>query len=272
MEALRVRTSAHDVPRAASANKGASWQDLQRMAFWPGMHKDFSIWINDCAVCHQFRTVEVMAPMRSTLASIDESTKLPWADVIVDCQGPFTRSAKGNCYTVSYHCLFLGVCKVEPFARLRKEEFLVALVTCVMRASRIPTICRTDRGPEMTNAVMTEFLTLCNARQYLGAAFTPRHQGPGERKHISVMQQWLILIHQVCKSFPQEWDTLAPVVEYLMDTEIVSAGFPRMNSRRVAPYCRSPISRWLHLWCRAGPRRRISRRSYSATSGSSQGS
>ena len=77
----------------------------------------------------------------------------------------------------------------------------------------------------MTSAVMEEFLTLCNARQFLGAAFTPRHQGPGERKHISVMQQWLILIHKVCSAFPQEWDVLAPVVEYLMDTEVGECGF-----------------------------------------------
>ena len=162
--------------------------------------------------------------MRSTLSSINEFTKIPWSDVIIDCQGPFTRSAKGNCHTVSYHCTTLGICKVEPFARMRKEEFLVAVVTCVMRARRVPDIVRTDRGPEMTSAVTEEFLTLCNTRQFLGAAFTPRHQGPGERKHISVMQQWLILIHQVCKAFPQEWGTLAPVVEYLMDTEIGECG------------------------------------------------
>ena len=93
---------------------------------------------------------------------------------------------------MSYHCTFLGVVKIEPFARLRKEEFLRALVACIMRARRIPDIVRTDRVPEMTSAVMEEFLTLCNAKQFLGAAFTPRHQGPGERKHISVMQQWLI--------------------------------------------------------------------------------
>eukprot|EP00973_Karenia_brevis_P069740 9696472-Karenia_brevis.AAC.1 len=39
------------------------------------------------------------------------------------------------------------------------------------------------------------------------------------------MSQWLILIHQICKAFPQEWDVLAPVVEYLMDTEIGECGF-----------------------------------------------
>ena len=77
----------------------------------------------------------------------------------------------------------------------------------------------------MTSAVCEEFLTLCNAKQFLGAAFTPRHQGPGERKHIEVMKYWLILIHKVCRAFPQEWDVLAPVVEYLLDTEIGESGF-----------------------------------------------
>eukprot|EP00973_Karenia_brevis_P063513 8826936-Karenia_brevis.AAC.1 len=69
------------------------------MALWPTIQKDFNIWINDCAVCRQHRTVGVLAPMRSTLASIDEFAKLPWKDAIIDCQGPFTRSALGNCYT-----------------------------------------------------------------------------------------------------------------------------------------------------------------------------
>ena len=77
----------------------------------------------------------------------------------------------------------------------------------------------------MTSAVMEEFATICNSKQYLGAAFTPRHQGPGERKHIIVMEYWLILIHKICGAYPQEWDTLAPAVEYLLDTEIGSCGF-----------------------------------------------
>ena len=148
-----------------------------------------------CAVCHQHRSAGMMAPMRSTLGSLKDVMKLLWRDVIIDCQGPFTKSEQGNHYVVSYHCTFLGVCKVQPFPRLTKQEFLRAMVTCVMRSRRIPDIVRTDRGPEMTSAVMEEFCVLCNVKQYLGAAFTPRHQGPGERKHQEVMKQWLILIH-----------------------------------------------------------------------------
>ena len=77
----------------------------------------------------------------------------------------------------------------------------------------------------MTSAVMEEFASLCNARQFLGAAFTPRHQGPGERKHQEVMHHLMILLHQVVKCFPNEWDQLIPVAEYLLDTEIGETGF-----------------------------------------------
>ena len=119
----------------------------------------------------------------------------------------------------------VGVPKVEPFERLEKAHFLRAMVACVMRARRIPDVVRSDRGPEMTSAVTEEFSTLCNAKQFWGAAFTPRHQGAGERAHQEVMTQWLILIHKTCRAFPQEWDTLAPAVEYLMATEIGECGF-----------------------------------------------
>ena len=137
---------------------GPTYQNLKRMAYWPGMHKDKEIWLNECRVCHQYRTTARLAPMRSTLGSLNQQYKIPWRDVIIDCQGPFTKSAEGKCYVVSYHCTFLGIPKLEPFASLTKEDFLNAMVTCMFRARRIPDIVRTDRGPEMTSAIMEEFL------------------------------------------------------------------------------------------------------------------
>ena len=91
-----------------------TWQALRRMGYWPGMHATFNGWISACTVCAQFRTVGHLQPMRSTLGSLDQFKKLPWRDVIIDCQGPFTKSSSGNCYVVSYHCTFFGVCKLEP--------------------------------------------------------------------------------------------------------------------------------------------------------------
>ena len=77
---------------------------LKRLAFWPNMVDDANEWLNQCQVCHRYRTATVPAPMRGIM---DESTvgRLPWSDVIIDCQGPFVKSERGNCYILSYHCL-----------------------------------------------------------------------------------------------------------------------------------------------------------------------
>ena len=70
----------------------------------------------------------------------------------------------------------------------------------------------------MTSAVNKEFLALLNVKHMLGAAFTPRHQGPGERAHQVIMNNHLLLMNEVCRAYPQEWAALVPALEYLCDT------------------------------------------------------
>ena len=77
---------------------------------------------------------------------------------------------------------------------------------------------KSDRGPEMVNKVNSEIAALCGFKQVFGAALTPRHQGLGERGHQIMMTNLLILMQEVVKSFPQEWASLVPAVEFLMHT------------------------------------------------------
>ncbi len=74
-------------------------------------------------------------------------------------------------------------------------------MTCVLRTRTIQDVVRTDRGPEMTSAVADEFLALLSVKHDLGAAFTPRYQGPGERAHQTVMNKHLLLMNEVCRAF-----------------------------------------------------------------------
>ena len=70
----------------------------------------------------------------------------------------------------------------------------------------------------MTSTVNEEFLALLSAKHVVGAAFTPRHQGPGERAHQTIMNNHLLLMNEVCKAHPQEWAALVPALEYLCET------------------------------------------------------
>ena len=94
--------------------------------------------------------------MRSMLGSDDLSETLPWEDVVIDCQGPFTLSDQGFQYVISYHCARLKVPKVRATKNLQIGYFGRGILDCMFEAAVMPKIIRTDRGPEFKNMVMDE--------------------------------------------------------------------------------------------------------------------
>ena len=107
--------------------------------------------------CRRHRAKSVYAPLRSLLADEGRAELLPWADVMLDVQGPFPRSDMSIQYLLSWHCTCLKVPKLAAFKALQQGYFLRAVVTCLMKARRVPNVWRTDRGPEMVNTVQDEF-------------------------------------------------------------------------------------------------------------------
>ena len=188
------------------------------MGYWDSLAADVGKWCLACEACRRFRGHAVQPPLRSILADDKLAKVLPWTDVIIDVQGPFTKAETGEQYLLSYHCVRLRVPLLEPFRSLQAGYFSRALLTCVMRSRCIPRVVRSDRGPEMRSAVTEEFLAICNSRHVKSAALTPRHQGLGERGHQILIAQHLVLMHTVCHAFPQEWPALIPAVEYLYHT------------------------------------------------------
>ena len=64
--------------------------------------------------------------------------------------------------------------------------------------------------------IMEELLAVAaDAWHIFGSAFTPRHQGLGERGHQTMLQQHSILMHAYTRSWPQEWSWLVVVVQFL---------------------------------------------------------
>ena len=79
-------------------------------------------------------------PMKSIYASRDRDETLPWEDVIIDVQGPFTVSDDGCQYLLSYHCSQLRVPLLEPFKSLQRGHFGRALTSVIFRAKVMPSI------------------------------------------------------------------------------------------------------------------------------------
>ena len=203
---------------SAHRSGNETFQILKRMTFWESMPTDSDRYYRDCTVCLKYRSHPVQGPYRSILADPASVITLPWSDVIIDMQGPFTKAEGGEAYVMAYHCSRLKVPLLETTKTLDTGQFSRALIKCVLRARKVPDVMRTDRGPEMVNKVNTEINALCGIKQLLGAALTPRHQGLGERGHQTMILSLLILMKEVVKAFPQEWASLVPAVEHLMHT------------------------------------------------------
>ena len=144
---------------------GETFQMLKRMGWWDSMGPDFNRWYSACESCQKYRTKTVQPPLRSTLADDRMRLKLPWSDVLIDAQGPYTMAEGGEKYVLSYTCTSLKVPKLEAMRSLQAGDFSRALVSCVLRSRIIPEVVRSDRGPEMTSRVNQEFLALCGTTQ-----------------------------------------------------------------------------------------------------------
>ena len=163
--------------------------EMRRMAWWSSMAVNTKDWFLACPVCLQFRTAVMRPPMRSVLANDGLSSTLPWEDVVVDVQGPFTLSDQGYQNAVSWHCVCLKVLIMRAFKSLQKGDFARALLDCMFAAAVIPKIVRTDGGPEFANVVMEEIMSVAmGAWQLFGSVYIPRYQGLGECGRQVMMQ------------------------------------------------------------------------------------
>ena len=128
---------------------------LERMGWWDSLVHDAQSWYLACEVCNLHRGRILRPPMRSVLADASRSEILPWMDVIIDVQGPFTKGEGGEQYILSYTCTRLRVPKLAALKNLQEGHFSRALTQCVLKPRQIPEVIRSDRGPEMVSKVNT---------------------------------------------------------------------------------------------------------------------
>ena len=68
----------------------------------------------------------------------------------------------------------------------------------------------------MKSVIMEELSALLEIQRKFAAPYVPRQQGIVEEGHKEVSITITLLIHSLCHAFPQDWDEMAPVVEYLV--------------------------------------------------------
>ena len=123
---------AHCVVVNAHRSATETFHVLRRMGYWPTLAADSERWCQQCHECLRLRGQTVQPPMRSIQVDERLTKVLPWHDVIIDMQGPFTRSESGDQYVLSYHCTRLKVPYLAVCRNLQAGHFSRALTECVL--------------------------------------------------------------------------------------------------------------------------------------------
>ena len=104
---------------------------------------------------------------------------------------------------------------------------------CMFRSGTIPTLVRSDRGPELKNAIMNEYTALLGMGRKFGGPWRPMEQGLVENSHKETQKVYGTLVTDVMKCFPNEVEELTYVVEFVVyNTPGVHGYTPRDLDRR----------------------------------------
>ena len=107
-----------------------------------------------------------------------------YEEVMIDLEGPSNPADKDGCkYTMTYICCLCYGILIEPGARLAATETRRMFACCVMRSGTIPSLLRSDRWPELKNALMAEYASLARLGHKFVTPWKPNEQGLVESQH-----------------------------------------------------------------------------------------
>ncbi len=117
---------------------------ISRQAWWATARTDIEMWCEKCMTCLRFRR---MAQKQESPPAIPIDAEC-WEEVMIDLEGPSNPPDKqGNIYTMTYICCVCHGVLTEKSVRCCATEARRMFATCMFRSGTIPTMLRSDRGP-----------------------------------------------------------------------------------------------------------------------------
>ena len=121
-----------------------------------------------------------------------------WEEVMIDLEGPNAPADKdGNRYSITYVCCLCHGTLLDRAPRANATEARRMFASCMLRSGTIPTMCRSDRGPELKNAILTEYMALICIGRRFGTPWRPMEQGLVGGKHVQTQRIMGILVKDV---------------------------------------------------------------------------
>ena len=90
---------------------------------------------------------------------------------------------------------------MESGTRASSAEVRRMFASCVFRSGTLPSLLRSDRGPEMKNALMAEYAALVGIGDRFGTPWRPMEQGLVEGKHRETQKIMGMLVKDILRFY-----------------------------------------------------------------------
>ena len=197
----------------AHRNAEKTYSLMLRQVWWPTMKQDVTKWWESCLTCIRFRKM----PQKQEAVPVVPTNRDCWEEVMIDLEGPNSPADKAGCkYTMTYICCLCHALLIESSPKCNGTEVRRMFANCIFRSGTIPTLVRSDRGPELKNALMAEYASLLGIGHRFGTPWRPMEQGLVESRHIETQKIMGMLVKDVMQCFPNEVGELLHVVEFIV--------------------------------------------------------
>lgn len=165
---------------------------------------------------------------------------------MIDPEGPNNPpDADGKCYSMTYMCFLCHGILLDKSPKCNASEARRMFARCIFRSGTIPSLLRSDRGPDFKNALMQEYCALLGIGRRFGTPWRPVEQGLVEGVHKETQKFMGKLVKHVFQCLPQETGELFPIVEFIAYNTPGPHGYtPRDIDRRWS--LSTPLEKELH--------------------------
>ena len=171
------------------------------------MKQDVRKWCGSFLTCIRFRKM----PQIQDAIPVVPTNRDCWEEVMIDFEGP-----TGCKYTTTYICCLCHGLLIESSPKCNASEARRMFATCIFRSGTIPTLVRSDRGPELKIALMAECAAFLGSGHCFGIPWRPMEQGLVESRHVETQKVMGMLVKDVMQCFPNEVGELLDVVEFIV--------------------------------------------------------
>jgi transposase InsO family protein len=197
-----VLASCHDLPFTAHQGVGRTVEFIKKKYCWETLVSDVREYIRKCEACAKRKTGhKVTAPLR------DQLDAKKFLDIVsLDIVGPLPVTERGNKYLLTFVDHFTRFCEAVPVVRQDIETIAREFVTKIITRFGVPRKFLTDRGANLTSALIQEKCKLLKIQKLQTSSYNPQANGICERMHKLLVD---MLSHFLRKD-ARNWDEYVP--------------------------------------------------------------